>query len=542
VLVPNDLGLPAVATGEEARGSDQAASEIRITPTQCSPSTQVGLRQYQADVVNRIETLLGSASRPLIVAPTGSGKTIIAAEIINRVVARGGRVLVIAHRREIIRQTADKLIAASVTPGIVLAGLERELRPMAAVQVAGIQTLHARAIRSDRMPMPAATLVIVDEAHHARARTYQAVIDAYPDAPIIGLTATPVRGDGRGLGNIFTTMIEAPQIPDLIQLGHLVGTKVYAPVDKNIAKGVKTRTGDYVVSALSARMNTDQLVGDVVADWLKHGERRKTVAFACDVAHSVAIKTACLEFGVRAEHLDGSTPKHERDQILARLKSGETEVVTNCMVLTEGFDLPDLGCIILARPTKQMGLFRQMIGRGLRPAEGKSDCIILDHSGAVYRHGLPEDRVEWPLETDQRAENPTQAKRDRGDAPKLTECPQCKVLMVTPPPCVHCGWMPKPRARDRDFVDGELGLVVGGKAQASVYDENARVEFFQQLRTVQQMRGYKKGWAAHKFKEKFGTFPPWSYNDLPPLAPTDATLRWIRSRNIAWAKSQRAVA
>ena len=547
MLVSNDLGLPPAETGEEARGSDQAASEIKITPTQCSPPTQ-GLRQYQVDVVDRVESLLGSCasggsatSRPLIVAPTGSGKTIIGAEVINRHVGRGGRVLVIAHRREIITQTRDKLIAAGVTPGIVLAGFEKELRTHAPVQVAGIQTLHARAMRAKKMPMPAATLVVIDEAHHARAKTYQAVIDAYPDATIIGLTATPVRGDGRGLGNIFTTMIEAPQIPDLIKLGHLVGTKVYAPVDKNVAKGVKTQSGDYVVSALSARMNTDALVGDVVADWLKHGERRKTVAFAVDVAHSVAIKTAFLEFGVRCEHLDGSTPKGERDEILARLKCGETEVISNCMVLTEGWDMPEVGCIILARPTKQMGLFRQMIGRGLRPAEGKSDCIILDHSGAVYRHGLPEDRVEWSLQTDQRAENPTQAKRDRGDAPKLTECPGCKVVMVTPPPCVHCGWMPTPRARDRDFLDGELGLVVGGKAQEPRYSEGERQMFFQELRAVAQMRGYKKGWAAHKFKEKFGTFPPWAYDTLAPITPTDATLRWIKSRNIAWAKSQGAV-
>jgi superfamily II DNA or RNA helicase len=318
VLVPNDLGLSSAATDEEARGSDLAASEINPEPNSTHSAKQASLRPYQTDVVDRVEAVLGTAARLLIVAPTGSGKTIIGAEIINRHVAHGGRALVIAHRREIIRQTADKLIAAGLTPGIVLAGCERELRPQAAVQVASIQTLHARAIRSDRMPMPAATLVVIDVAHHARAKTYQAVIDAYPDATIIGLTATPVRGDGRGLGNIFSEMIEAPQIPDLIPLGHLVPTKVYAPVDKNIAKGVKTQSGDYIVSALSARMNTDQLVGDVVADWLKHGERRKTVVFACDVAHSVAIKTAFLEFDIRAEHLDGSTLKHERDQILAR--------------------------------------------------------------------------------------------------------------------------------------------------------------------------------------------------------------------------------
>src|SRR5262249_49318991 len=156
------------------------------------------------------------------------------------------------------------------------------------------------------------------------------------------------------LGNIFNQMIEAPQTPDLITLGHLVPTKVFAPVDKDIAKGVKTQTGDYVINQLSRRMNTDQLVGDVVADWLKHGERRKTVAFAVDVAHSVHIRNEFLKFDVRCEHIDGSTPKPERDEILARLKSGETEVVANCMVLTEGWDMPEVGCCILARPTKQM--------------------------------------------------------------------------------------------------------------------------------------------------------------------------------------------
>jgi DNA repair protein RadD len=499
----------------------------------------VELRPYQTEMVDRVERLLGTAARPLIVAPTGSGKTVIAAELINRVIERNGRVLVIAHRREIIRQTVDKLMDAGVTPGIVLAGFEKELRPYANVQVAGIQTLHARAIRSNRMPMPAATLVIVDEAHHARARTYQKVLDQYPDALIVGLTATPARGDGRGLGNIFTEIVEAPQIAELIRQSHLVGTKVYAPVDPDL-RGVRTQQGDYAVGQLERRMNTEALVGDVVRDWLQHAERRRTVCFAVGVEHSVHIKNAFLEFGVAAEHIDGSTPKEERDAILARLKSGETEVVSNCMVLTEGWDMPEVGCCILARPTRQLGLYRQMIGRVLRPAEGKPDAIILDHSGAVFRHGLPEDHIEWTLKVDGYAINPTHEKRTRSEEPKLRECPACKVVMVTPP-CAQCGWMPAPRrGRDADFVDGELGIVTNGKARAPLYDATARIEFFQQLRAVQQMRGYRKGWAAHKFKDKFGHFPPWSYNDLPPTAPTDATLRWIKSRNIAFARARRA--
>jgi superfamily II DNA or RNA helicase len=492
------------------------------------------LRPYQLDVVERVERLLGTATRPLIVAPTGSGKTIIAAEIINRIVERGGRVLVIAHRREIIRQTAEKLIAAGVTPGIVLAGFENELRPYANVQIAGIQTLHARAIRSNKMPMPAATVVFIDEAHHSRAKTYQAVIDQYPDATIIGLTATPVRGDGRGLGNIFTELVETPQVADLIVGGFLVGTKVYAPVDPNL-KGVKTRTGDYVIEQLARRMNTDQLVGDIVTHWIKYGDRRRTIVFACDVAHSVHIRNEFVQAGVRAEHLDGSTPIAEREAILARLRSGETEVITNCMVLTEGFDCPDIGCIILARPTKQMGLFRQMIGRGLRPADGKTDCIILDHSGAVYRHGLPEDHVEWPLKTDQSAENPTQDKRKAGKEPKLRECPSCQVLM-TSPPCGNCGWMPaQRRGHDRDFLDGELGLVRNGKANGVEYDHTTRRRWHGMLKQVAIDRGYKPGWVAHQYKQKFGSWPAWGLSP-EPIEPTPEVRAWVRSRQIAFAK------
>jgi DNA repair protein RadD len=498
----------------------------------------ITLHPFQCTVVDQIEKQIEQGQRKLLlVAPTGSGKTVMGAAIINHVVDRGHRVLVIAHRREIITQTRDKLVANGLNPGVVLAGLEDELRPFAEVQVAAIQTLHARAVRSKRMAMPAATYLIIDEAHHARAKTYQKLLDIYPDSRVIGLTATPCRGDGKGLGNIFEALIEAPQVAELIVGGYLVRSRVYAPVDPDL-RGVQTQNGDYVVKQLSARMNTAGLVGDVVTDWLKHGERRKTVAFAVDVAHSVAIKNAFLRANVRAEHIDGATPKDERDAILARLKSGETEVVSNCMVLTEGWDMPEVGCCVLARPTKQMGLFRQMIGRVLRPAPGKPDAIILDHSGAVFRHGLPEDHVEWTLDVDRKAENKKQSKRRRGEEPKLRECPSCKVLLAHPP-CHQCGWIPAPRRRgcDVDFEEGELGLVVDGKP---VYSEAARTEFFQQLCAVQQMRGYKRGWASHKFREKFGAFPPLEYDRLPPIAPSDVLLRWVKSRDIAFAKARRA--
>jgi superfamily II DNA or RNA helicase len=497
------------------------------------------LRPYQTDVIAEIENAIAAGDRRiLLVAPTGSGKTVIAAEIARRAVDQHHYVLFLAHRREIISQIRAKMIANGLSPGVVLAGLEKDLRPQANVQVCAIQTLWSRAMRSKTMPLPPGTVLVIDEAHHSRANTYQGIINAYPDAVLYGLTATPCRGDGRGLGNVFETMIECPQVAELIVGGWLVKSRVYAPVPEDIAKGIRTQTGDYVVSQLAGRMNTDKLVGDIVTHWHKYGETRATIVFAVDVAHSVHIRDEFVKAGVRAEHLDGETSQGDRDAILARLRSGETQVVSNCMVLTEGFDCPDIGCIVLARPTKQMGLFRQMIGRGLRPAPGKTDLVILDHSGAVFRHGLPEDHVHWTLDVDRRAENPAQAKRKAGEEPKLRECPKCQVL-ITRPPCGACGWVPAPRARDRDFRDGELGLVIGGKANGHQYSPDERRRWLAMLHWIAGERGYQRDWVAHKYKEKFDIWPAWGATP-EPMTPTPEVRSWVRSRQIAYAKGRQA--
>ena len=487
------------------------------------------LRDYQVRDIERIESSLARCGRTLYTLPTGGGKTIIAGAVIEREVERDGRVLVLTHRREILRQTSSKL---PMDHGSIQAGLTLDMAYP--VQIASVQTLWARCMRSDKIALPAASLIIIDEAHHVRAQTWAKILEAYPNARRLGLTATPCRGDGRGLGNFFNEIVIGPQVFELIAQEHLVRTVYFAPPTPDL-KGVETRQGDYAINQLADRMNRDDLVGDIVTNWHKHGQRRKTIVFAVDVAHSAHIRNEFAASGVRAEHLDGSTPKPERDAILARLASGETEVVSNCMVLTEGFDCPDVACIVLARPTKQLGLFRQMAGRGLRPAEGKKNLVLIDHSGAVYRHGLLEDPIEWTLQTDKRAQNPKHEKRSREATSRLLECSQCGAIRTGGEPCPSCGFLPKRGGDAIVFRDGELARLDGnGKGKLIQPSPLEMRNWFAMLRYIAGQRGYKEGWVAFKFKERFGDWP--ADRNVQPYPPTPEVSSWVRSRQIAFAK------
>ena len=398
------------------------------------------LRPYQRDVISGIAAEINAGKRRvLMVAPTGSGKTVIGAEIGADAVQAGARVLYLVHRRELVKQSSAKLHALGLDHGIVAAGFPT--RPNDPVQIASIQTLHARTARSSRMELPIAEVIVVDEAHHATARTWARLLAAYPDAVIIGLTATPCRADGRGLGGIFEALIECPQVADLIEAGFLVPTRVYAPSAPDLT-GVRVRAGDYVEAQLAERMDVPKLVGDIVTHWHRLADRRRTVVFAVNVKHSVHLRNEFQRSGVVAEHLDGSTPAAERDAILARLAKGTTEVVCNVGVLTEGWDMPEIGCVIVGRPTKSFGLYRQMVGRGLRPADGKDHVLVLDHAGVTLVHGRVEERIYWALSPGRKAVRASQAAGGAHKPRELAGCPECRAVLWQGDPCTACGWQP----------------------------------------------------------------------------------------------------
>jgi DNA repair protein RadD len=397
----------------------------------------LSLRPYQIDVIEACRQEIAHGRRRIIlVCPTGGGKTVVAAKIVAGAAEKGKRGLFLVHRRELATQAARKLWEAGVDAGIVLPGFVP--RPEQPIQVASIQSLTARAVRSATMPMPPADVVVVDEAHHALAPTYAALLEHFPHAVILGLSATPARADGRGLGHCFEVLVECPPTAELTRLKFLVPATVYAPAPPDL-EGIKVRAGDYAENELAARMDDGQLIGDIVTHWLRYGQGRPTVAFAVNVAHSVHIRDEFGRAGIAAAHLDAKTPTAERESILSQLANGSLDVVTNCGVLCEGWDSPSVACLILARPTKSLGLYRQMAGRVLRPAPGKSDAIILDHAGSTLVHGFVDDDVAWSLSEDRRAQNQRHAARGAYRAPVLLDCPECGASRFGGEPCPACG-------------------------------------------------------------------------------------------------------
>ena len=209
----------------------------------------------------------------------------------------------------------------------------------------------------------------------------------------------------------------------------------------------------------------------------------------------------------------------------------------NCAVLTEGWDSPEVSCLVLARPTKSLGLYRQMVGRVLRPAARKTDALILDHAGAIFMHGFPDDDIVWTLQEDQRAENRSHnARSSKRSTPGLTACPECSAIRVEGQPCASCGWHPVAKPKPFEVADGELGEV-GPDRSVNVRPLD-RAVFHGQLAWIARERGYRGGWIAHKYRERFGEWPG---NRTPALVRPDAAMRaWVQSRMIAYSKSQRA--
>jgi len=490
---------------------------------------KMNLRDYQNKAIEDIRYhFRRGKKRILLVSPTGSGKTIIACEMIKKAQDNHNFSLFVAHRRELVMQCSRKLTDFECTHGVLMAG--KSPNHISDCQVGSIQTITSRTEKDDFIK-PNANIIFLDEAHRSISKSFQNLLKQYPDSFVVGLTATPIRSDNKGLGNVYEELIEAGNIKSLTEQGYLVKNRIIAPSIPDL-QGIRIIAGDYDKGQLDKRMNKPKLVGDIVANWVKSGENRPTVVFATSIKHSKYICNVFNHNGIPAGHIDGEMPEIEREKVLKKLDDDEIKVISNCMVLTEGWDKPKISAVIIARPTKSYGMYIQMVGRALRPYPNKIDTIILDHSGAVYEHGFPEDAGNWSLKTTTRKEKEKITKEKVEKQPlTCTECYSVYKPTKDDPSCPQCNHIPTKKEKQVLIKSGRL--IELPKIKPNTKDKE---NFYAQLVFYAKQKGYKEGWCSWTFKRKFGHFP--HSKKVFPVSTGKEVIKFIQHCNIRRAKSQ----
>ena len=481
------------------------------------------LYPHQSVAIETVYQRMGSGLyRVMLQAPTGFGKTLVAAEVIQRALAKGRRVVFTVPSISLIDQTIEKFRAEGITDIGVIQADHPGTDPFARVQIASVQTLARRAF-------PDTDLVIVDEAHEAFKVIFDWMV-AKPKLHFIGLSATPWT---KGLGRHYQDLIIAATTADLIRDGFLSPFRVYAPSHPDLT-GVSTVAGDYHEGQLGDAMGEPKLTADIVATWLQRGENRPTLCFAVNRAHARKLMDEFDQAGVTVGYVDKDTPREERTDLGEDFNAGRIKVVVNVGVLVRGVDW-DVRCIILARPTKSEIRLTQIIGRGLRTAPGKVDCLILDHSDTSLNLGLVTDifheRMDGGLMADKAKPRQKEVKQ------KLpTECPACTFLKPAGVhKCPDCGFAPAPR-EDIETKAGELFQIAGKKGKPTKPEKQA---FWSGLLWYVDAEGRTEKWALAKYREWAKEWPSQS-RLLDRARPPDAVCRnYLKHSFIKWQKSQR---
>lgn len=474
-----------------------------------------------------------------------SGKTLTAAGMIERSRPRPYQpALFIVPRITLCEQAAQSFTKALAPQGLKVSILQAQhpaFDPAAPVQVASVQTLMRREI--DFKPR----LIIIDEAH-IKFDYYQKLRGACPDVPWIGLTATPT---SKGLADFYSTLVVGATTAELVAEGWLMPSRVYEPsVYSTEGVAVDRLTGEYNQAQLWAALQEQKEIhGDVVSNWLEHGEDRPTLCFPVNKLHSMEIVGRFMAADVQARHIQDTTSMEDRKKIFDQVRAGHVKVVSSVGCLTEGLDLTLISCLIFARPVKSVESHIQMFGRGLRPLmlEGtdgpafdiaKRFTKVFDHGSNVLRLMHAEDYAPTELHSGKRGEKQQyeiEAER-KGQQSKCKSCDAVKPRGVHT--CPYCGFTPAPRETGVTVLDSQL-VATNRQAVAQPTAEERRT-FYQRLRGYASLQHYSPGWAAHAYKEKFGAWPEWHWRNLRELQPDEGTYRYVKHRQIKQLKSRRA--
>ena len=495
------------------------------------------LHVHQALAVERLRNALRSGyKRPLLQAPTGYGKTVLASAIIRSALDKGKRIIFTVPALELVDQTVRAFATEGITGIGVIQAQHHMTDASQPVQIASVQTLSRRVI-------PQADLVLVDEAHRDFKLFHDWLEhDDWLGVPFIGLSATPWT---RGLGRLYDTLIVSATTKDLIDKGFLSPFRVFAPSHPDL-RGVRTVAGDYHEGDLSKAMDKRELIADVVTTWLAKAEGRPTLVFAVDRAHAKSLQDSFVAAGINAGYVDALTESADRRALAKAFRDGSMPVICNVGVLTTGVDW-DVRCIVLARPTKSEILYVQILGRGLRTAPGKDELLILDHSDTTLRLGFV---------TDVHHERLSSGKLGDAYEPKPKEalpheCPVCSFVMpLRSKACPSCGHQ-QAMTRQTDVVHREGELVeLNEKRELKTADKRnksddwvTKVSFISQVRAFARDRNKSAGWVAHKYRDRYGVWP----NDpqvryAPPAKECGVeVMSWITAMNLRFAKGQEKI-
>lgn len=451
----------------------------------------IELRGYQQQLIADIRGRFKGFDRTVLVQlATGGGKTVTSAYMVKTASERGRRCWWIVHRREIILQASRTFWSMEIPHSLVMGGSIGDRDAM--VQVGSVQTL---ARRLGKLPPP--DLIIFDECHHMGAAQYQAIYEACPRAQVVGLTATPWRLDGRGLGKWFDSMVQGPSVADLMESGALCDYRLYAPSAADVSK-VQTQAGDFKRDDLAKIMDKPAIVGDAVQHYRKLADGKRAIVFAVSVEHSQHVAEQFRAAGIAAAHVDGSMDTGARDAIVDDFSAGRVQVLSNADLFGEGFDVPAVEAVILLRPTQSLSLHLQQIGRALRPADGKPHAIILDHAGNAMRHGLPDDDREWSLE-----DRPKKKRGEKSEVP-VRQCPKCFLVHTPAPSCPVCLFAYPTNSREVEQVEGDLEVVDLDAIRARKRQELKSARTLEQLIALGKQRQYKfpAQWAGHIMRQR----------------------------------------
>lgn len=439
------------------------------------------LRPYQKDLVNKIrQAICEGCHRVCAVLGCGGGKSVIIATIAKAATDKGNRVLFLVHRKELVNQIKRTMDRQGVNPFLC--------------SVSMVQTVSRMKTLARTTPP---SLIIVDEAHHALAAGYLRIFDYFPQATVVGFTATPQRMGTGGLGKVFQQLAESVSTKWLIQNHYLVPYHLYS-VPLTDVKGIRTSHGDYDQKEIAKLMDKGTIFGGTVASWLQQAKGKKTIVYCASIKTSRATAEAFQSHGIPAAHLDGETPKAERDRIVQEFREGKILVLCNVDLFGEGFDVPDCEAVQLLRPTKSLTLYIQQAMRPMRinPADPNKEAIILDHVGNYTRHGFPDDDHDWSL---------AEKKKKKKAETTTRQCPICYHVFIPAPglgqiKCPFCGHLFEDERAPRAEQE-ELDGVTLEEIKESPYSDYRKATTWQQLEFFRKGKHYKLGWSLHKALE-----------------------------------------